>query len=115
MEEIHNVPLLAEVPEKRERWLELPNPVMFAAKAAFVWAATFAFVPLIAARQAGRLSALAYALVLVALHLLFIAIYFWRVKFRAPRRTAPQRPPHSPFLFLSLSPSLSLARHEPSP
>lgn len=60
----------------------MPNPKLFTAKTLFIWAASFAFVPLVAANNDGRISAVVYAVVLVVLHVLFLVIYFWRVKFR---------------------------------
>lgn len=62
--------------------LSMPNPKLFAAKTLFIWAASFAFVPLVAADNDGRISAVVYAVILVVLHVLFLVIYFWRVRFR---------------------------------
>ena len=60
----------------------LPEKRLFLAKCVFVWAATYAFIPLIAAHQRGRITATVYASLLVAIHVLFIVIYFYKVNFR---------------------------------
>lgn len=60
----------------------LVQPRLFVAKSVFVWMASFAFVPLIAANERGQLSAVVYAAILVLLHVTFIIVYFWRVRFR---------------------------------
>ena len=44
--------------------------------------AAYAFIPIIALHDDGELTAIAYASILVALHIVFVVIYFWRVKFR---------------------------------
>ena len=85
-EDYYQQPLL-EHPVKRLRsrrcWgLSIPKPKLFIGKTLFVWAASFAFIPLIAANNAGRITAVTYAAVLIALHVLFLVIYFWRVPFR---------------------------------
>jgi len=79
--------LVESVPSKQQRkrccWgLSIPNPRLFVLKSLFVWAASFAFIPLMALNNEGRISAVAYASILVALHVLFLVIYFWRVPFR---------------------------------
>jgi len=60
----------------------LLRPRLFLTKTVFVVLASYAFLPLIAAHNAGRVSAVAYACILVALHLGFVAVYFYRVRFR---------------------------------
>ena len=76
------LPAGAHEPEPK-RCCELQDPTLFLAKNLFIWVATFAFIPLIAADQAGRISSLIYAVLLVALHVVFIVVYFWRVQFRS--------------------------------
>lgn len=61
---------------------ELIQPRLFVAKTLFIFAATFAFVPLIAANAEGRISGIVYAVILVVLHVVFLVVYFWRVRFR---------------------------------
>lgn len=62
--------------------LSIGEPRLFLKKTAVIILASYAFIPLIAANQAGHLSAVAYGTVLVALHLFFIAVYAYRVQFR---------------------------------
>jgi len=62
--------------------LSIPNARLFVSKTLFVWAASFAFIPLIALNNSGRITAVAYATILIALHVLFVVIYFWRVSCR---------------------------------
>ena len=51
------LPAGAHEPEPK-RCCELQDPKLFLAKNLFIWVATFAFIPLIAADQAGRISSL---------------------------------------------------------
>lgn len=82
MEELGGASYDVLLPARSQRRCQLLHPRLFVAKTIFVWAASFAFVPLIDANEEGRISAVVYAVVLVALHVLFLIIYFWRVRFR---------------------------------
>ena len=81
------VPLLDteefEAPARVKQRYTLPEPKTFALKCLFIFAATYAFIPLIAAHQRGEVTATVYAALLVTIHVLFIVIYFYRVKLRA--------------------------------
>ena len=61
--------------------LELVSPRTFLFKNLFIFAATYAFIPIIGEHDEGRIAGMTYALILVGLHLLFIVVYFWKVKF----------------------------------
>ena len=62
--------------------MSLPEPYMFLKKTLFIVAATYLFIPLIALHNKGELSTLLYASILVGLHVIFIVVYFWRVKMK---------------------------------
>lgn len=82
MEEQAGASYDALLPARSGRRCQLLQPRLFIAKTILVWAASFAFIPLIDANETGRISALVYAAILVVLHVLFLIIYFWRVRFR---------------------------------
>ena len=67
---------------KRGCTVRLVSPRLFLTKTAVIVVASYAFIPLIALHNAGRISAIAYASVLVALHVAFIVIYLYRVRWR---------------------------------
>jgi hypothetical protein len=60
--------------------MEMPDKMMFLKKTLFIVAATYLFVPLIALHNKGDVSTVLYASILVGLHIVFIIVYFWRVK-----------------------------------
>lgn len=68
--------------EKKSSGCTIPEPRLFVAKTLFIWVATYAFIPLIAADQKHTISATVYAVSLVVLHLVFIVVYFYKVRFR---------------------------------
>ena len=55
---------------------------LFLVKTAVVVVASYAFIPLILLHNKGEITALVFALILVGLHLAFIVIYLYKVKFR---------------------------------
>ena len=67
---------------KRGCTVRLASPRLFLTKTAVIVVASYAFIPLIALHNAGRISAIAYASILVALHVAFIVIYLYRVRWR---------------------------------
>ena len=67
---------------KRGCTVRLVSPRLFLTKTAVIVVASYAFIPLIALHNAGRISAIAYASILVALHVAFIVIYLYRVRWR---------------------------------
>ncbi len=60
---------------------ELVNKRVFALKTMFIVAATYLFIPLMLLHDENKITSTVYALTLVALHLLFLIIYFYKVKF----------------------------------
>lgn len=69
-------------PETSPLKIELTNKKLFFVKTAVIFLATYAFIPIMALHNDGHLTSLTYAVILVALHIAFLAIYVWRVKFR---------------------------------
>mmetsp|Transcript_19345 Transcript_19345/g.38654 ORF Transcript_19345/g.38654 Transcript_19345/m.38654 type:complete len:181 (-) Transcript_19345:31-573(-) len=61
--------------------LELVSPRQFVLKNLFIFAATYAFIPIIGEHDEGKIAGLTYALILIGLHVLFIVVYFWKVNF----------------------------------
>jgi hypothetical protein len=75
--------LLSENVEVEEHLqIRLTNPKLFLQKTLVIVLASYAFIPLIALHNGGEISALIFALILVILHLAFIIIYIYKVKFR---------------------------------
>eukprot|EP01104_Vermistella_antarctica_P017045 TRINITY_DN5964_c0_g1_i1.p1 TRINITY_DN5964_c0_g1~~TRINITY_DN5964_c0_g1_i1.p1 ORF type:complete len:205 (+),score=56.81 TRINITY_DN5964_c0_g1_i1:163-777(+) len=62
--------------------IRLMNPRLFLTKTIVIIAASYAFIPLIALFNEGEISAVLFAIILVALHLFFIVIYLYRVRYR---------------------------------
>lgn len=60
---------------------KIARPYQFLAKNLFIIFATYLFIPIIALHDDGDIGGIAYASILIAIHVLFIVIYFWRVKF----------------------------------
>jgi hypothetical protein len=59
-----------------------PDKVLFLKKTLFIVAATYLFIPIMYLHDVGDITGLAYALILVALHVIFIAVYCYRVKLK---------------------------------
>ena len=74
--------LLAAAQREGRFSVRLLEPRLFLQKLAVIVLASFAFLPLMAAHEAGHVSALVYAAVLIVLHVSFIIIYLWRVRYR---------------------------------
>ena len=61
--------------------IRLTDPQLFFKKTAIIILASYGFIPLIYFHNEGEISALVFAMILVALHLAFLIIYLFRVKF----------------------------------
>jgi hypothetical protein len=59
-----------------------PDPRLFWTKTLVIVLASYLFVPIMALHDAGDLSSLAYAIILVVLHLAFLVIYLYKVQVR---------------------------------
>ena len=60
----------------------LTSPKLFLQKTIIIIICTYVFIPLILLHNAGDISSILYAGILVGIHILFIVIYFWKVYFR---------------------------------
>ena len=74
--------LAIQPPTKNESGgYHLTSPKLFIQKTIIIIVCTYAFIPLILLHNANDISSVIYASILVAIHILFVIIYFWRVKF----------------------------------
>ena len=54
---------------------------LFIKKTIFICCASYCFIPIMSLHNSGKLTSLVYAGVLVGLHLVFVVVYFYKVKF----------------------------------
>ena len=73
----------ASRPDKGSMRLGLVDRNLFLKKTFVIVLATYAFIPIMYLHDQNDLASWAYATILVSLHVGFICIYFWRVKFRS--------------------------------
>lgn len=60
----------------------LPDKPLFFKKTLVIVLASYLFLPLMGLHDDGEITSLAYATILVSLHLFFLLIYFYRVRYK---------------------------------
>ncbi|GMH78036.1 hypothetical protein TL16_g07637 [Triparma laevis f. inornata] len=60
---------------------KIMNPKQFLYKNIFIILATYMFIPIIALHDDNKIGGITYASILIGIHVLFIIIYFYKVKF----------------------------------